>query len=241
MQPLTAKQQAFVREYLVDLCATAAARRAGYSARTAKEQAAELMRKPQIAEAITEAQKARADRTEITADNVLRDLWAIAQADARELVELRRTCCRYCWGAGFRYQRTAGELERDREAWEALDDKAKARLGGVFDEKGGPGYHAKRDPNPECPECFGDGREEVFVHDTRKLSPTARRLFAGIKQTKDGLEIKTLAQDTALVTVGKHLGMFRERVEHSGPDGKPLPAATVAPVFNVQLTVPDSK
>lgn len=228
------KVRMFCKEYLIDFNGAQAAIRAGYSARSARETAYDLLHKPAVIELLQHEMSKRAQRTEITADKVLQDLWAIAQADARELIELRRTCCRYCWGKGFRYQRTAGEMERDREAWEQLSQKD--RRGREFDEKGGAGYHAKRDPNPECTECFGDGVESVFAHDTRKLGPEAARLFAGIKQTRDGMEIKTHDQRAALLDVGKHLGMFRERLEHSGPDGAPLPPAQIVPVFNITLT-----
>ena len=71
---LTAKQAAFVREYLVDLNATGAARRAGHSERTASEVGYENLRKPQINEAIERALAERAARTELSADEVIAGL-----------------------------------------------------------------------------------------------------------------------------------------------------------------------
>lgn len=71
---LTPKQQAFVREYLVDLNASAAARRAGYSAKTADRTGHENLKKPEIAAAIAEAQQARSRRTQVTADQVVEEL-----------------------------------------------------------------------------------------------------------------------------------------------------------------------
>lgn len=70
-EKLTDKQQAFVNEYLVDLNATQAAIRAGYSEKTASEMGYENLSKPQIAEAIQKAMQERAGRTEINADYVL--------------------------------------------------------------------------------------------------------------------------------------------------------------------------
>ncbi|MCZ3380401.1 terminase small subunit [Rhizobium sp. AG207R] len=64
---LTAKQRAFVREYLIDLNATQASIRAGYSAKTAAEQSSRLLRNVKVAAAISAAQKLRAQRTDITA------------------------------------------------------------------------------------------------------------------------------------------------------------------------------
>ncbi|WP_255551747.1 terminase small subunit [Erythrobacter crassostreae] len=68
---MTPKQEAFVREYLVDLNATQAAIRAGYSKRTAHVIGHENLTKPEIAAAIEVAMNDRAKRTEITADYVL--------------------------------------------------------------------------------------------------------------------------------------------------------------------------
>ena len=79
---LTPKQAAFVREYLVDLNATAAAKRAGYSEKTAYRTGADNLKKPQIAQAISEAQQERAKRTELTADEVVKNLHLIATGEA---------------------------------------------------------------------------------------------------------------------------------------------------------------
>lgn len=82
---LTPKQQRFVEEYLVDLNASAAARRAGYSVRTADAQGWENLKKPEISTAIAAAQVERANRTRIDADWVLRRLASIADADLADL------------------------------------------------------------------------------------------------------------------------------------------------------------
>ena len=78
---LTPKQTRFVQEYLIDLNATQAAIRAGYSAKTAFAIGHENLSKPNIAAAITEAQAKRAERAEITADRVLEELGEIGFAD----------------------------------------------------------------------------------------------------------------------------------------------------------------
>lgn len=71
---LTPKQAAFVQEYLVDLNATQAAKRAGYSERTASRTGSENLSKPVIAAAIAKAQTERANRTQVTADRVVEEL-----------------------------------------------------------------------------------------------------------------------------------------------------------------------
>ena len=60
---LSPKQARFVAEYLLDLNATAAAKRAGYSAKRAAEQGYQLLQKTTVQEAIAQAQKARSKRT----------------------------------------------------------------------------------------------------------------------------------------------------------------------------------
>lgn len=71
---LTAKQSAFVAEYLIDLNATQAAIRAGYSKKTAKDIGCENLAKPNIQGAIEVAQVERQARTEINQDSVLKDI-----------------------------------------------------------------------------------------------------------------------------------------------------------------------
>jgi len=71
---LTPKQQRFVDEYLVDLNATQAAIRAGYSAKTAGSIGQRLLTKIEIQAELAAAMAAREERTEITADYVLRRL-----------------------------------------------------------------------------------------------------------------------------------------------------------------------
>lgn len=82
---LTAKQVRFVQEYLLDLNATQAAIRAGYSARTANRIGPELLTKPAVASAVAAAQAVRAERTKIDADWVLARLAAEADADIADL------------------------------------------------------------------------------------------------------------------------------------------------------------
>ena len=71
---LTPKQARFVEEYLLDLNATQAAIRAGYSARNADKIGPELLGKTRVAEAVKAAQQARSGRTEITQDEVIQGL-----------------------------------------------------------------------------------------------------------------------------------------------------------------------
>lgn len=71
---LTDKQKRFIEEYLIDLNATQAAIRAGYSERTAYSIGEENLKKPEIKRAIDEAQLNRSNRVQITQDDVIRML-----------------------------------------------------------------------------------------------------------------------------------------------------------------------
>ena len=82
---LNDKQRRFVEEYLVDLNATQAAIRAGYSEKTAGSQAFDLLKKPEIQNAIQEAQKKLSERTQITQERVLAEYAKIAFLDPRKL------------------------------------------------------------------------------------------------------------------------------------------------------------
>ena len=84
---LTPKQQRFVDEYLVDLNASAAARRAGYSERTANRMASENLSKPDISSAISSAKAARSRRVRVDSDWVLTRLAGEADADLADLYD----------------------------------------------------------------------------------------------------------------------------------------------------------
>ena len=77
MADLTPKQQRFVAEYLVDLNATQAAIRAGYSVKTASQVGHENLIKPEIQKAIAEAIQQRATRTELSQDWVVEQLRSV--------------------------------------------------------------------------------------------------------------------------------------------------------------------
>jgi phage terminase small subunit len=77
---LTPKQARFVQEYLVDLNATQAAIRAGYSSKTAYSIASENLRKPEIILALQEARQRLTDRLTVTPESVLREYARLAFA-----------------------------------------------------------------------------------------------------------------------------------------------------------------
>ena len=84
--PITPKKQRFVDEYLVDLNATQAAIRAGYSAKTAHSQGPRLLDDVDVKELIADAMAKRAEATKITAERVLQELGRVAFFDPRRLL-----------------------------------------------------------------------------------------------------------------------------------------------------------
>lgn len=66
----------------------------------------------------------------------------------------------------------------------------------------------RADPRQDCDACGGEGHPNVMVKDTRNLSQQARSLYAGVKITKDGIEVKMHSKLDALEKVFKHLGLY---------------------------------
>ncbi|WP_202841975.1 terminase small subunit [Luteimonas saliphila] len=210
----------FVSAYLVHFNGARAAREAGFSPGSARQKASELLARPDVQERVQIAHAAFLARNEATKDMVLARMLAKATADPRALTELHRGCCRYCWGKGFRYQFTPQE-DRERREQHAGENKvrrAEKKPPLPYNEEGGVGYNPRTDPNPRCPECFGDGKERVVFKDTRDLPPDAALLFEGVEVTQHGLKIRITSPTDALLNVGKHLGMFAQKVKHAGGD-----------------------
>ncbi len=173
---LTAKVQRFVTEYLIDLNATQAAIRAGYSARTAAAQASRLLTNVNVSAAIQAAMKAREQRTGITQDRVLQELARIAFFDLRKLY------------------REDGSMKSPSE-WD--DDTAAAMSGLDIQEEFGP-EPTEVEMEPQA----GGG--------ALKRSKARKALLGYTKKAK--VFDKTAALNLAM----RHLGMLKDKVEHSG-------------------------
>lgn len=85
---LVKKRERFVEEYLIDLNATQAAIRAGYSPKTAYSIGHELMKIPEVRARIDKAMAERSKRTGINADRVLRELGKIAFVNATDVIDM---------------------------------------------------------------------------------------------------------------------------------------------------------
>lgn len=199
------KHQMFVDEYIIDFNAKEAAIRAGYSAKTAAQQGYRLLQDKDISAAIDEAIAKRTKRMHITQDHVLGLWWQIANADYNELSSVRRVACGWCYG---------GALTED-------------------DEDETPVVDPSREPDPDCIKCKGEGSPHVHIADTSKLSPAAKLVYQGAKETKFGIEVMTADRMKALDNVARHLGMFKDTVNHVSEDGsmssKPTVVRLMAP------------
>ena len=154
MAKLTPKQRRFIEEYLIDLNATQAAIRAGYSQKTAAPQAARLLINVKIQQALQEAMCKREERTQITQDRVLQELAKIGFSDLKTVVD---------W------------TEDGKIRIRATDEVDGAILAEVSETEIDFGDYTKR-------------TKRVKLHDKMR----------------------------ALEMIGKHLGMFTDKTEHSG-------------------------
>jgi phage terminase small subunit len=168
---LTAKECAFIEEYLVDLNGTQAAIRAGYSAKSAAVIAHENLRKPKIALALD---RAMAERYRVTRPRIVDELAKIAFSDICKVVTWRRETVPI-----------------------------------------------------ESPNGEGEGGKVVLsrvtVTDSSQIDPDAAAAIAEMNQGANGsLRVKMHDKLAALEKLGRTLGIFKDRVEHSGPGGEPL-------------------
>lgn len=145
---MTPKQEAFVREYLIDLNATQAAIRAGYAKSGAEVRGSELLRNRKVAAAIQQGMNIRAEKLEITADYVLESI--------------------------------VSTIERCKQAEPVTDRKGDPVLVETADGEMAPAYTFNA---------------------------------AGVLK---GAEL-----------LGKHLKLFTDKLEHSGPDGGPVPVTVI--------------
>lgn len=190
---------------------------------------------------------------ERVAENVILSAGDIARiwtenvvTDRNDIVQVRRVCCRCCWSPNGEPMFTPAEQAGRRKDHQLKLDIMLARLPDTagakqiaaltaamtFDEMGGTGYDQRRAINPDCPECFGDGQERVFIPDTRNLSPAARAIYEGAKVTKDGIEVRMSSRADALAQLAKAYGLGGDKPPPGPGDG----ARNVTPTDPVEAS-----
>lgn len=178
---LNPNQSRFVAEYIVDLNATQAAIRAGYSPKTAGSQGERLLRNAEIQAAVADAIEARGKRTLVTQDRVLLEVSRLAFADIRKVVR---------WGV--------------KEVAVGYDDEGR-----------------KLDP--------ADIGQAVVVHylqqpyvepiNSDDLDADTAATVSEVSMTKDGIKIKLHDKGGAITLAGRHLGMWKDKLEVSAEEG----------------------
>jgi phage terminase small subunit len=119
---MTPRQRRFVEEYLVDLNATQAAKRAGYTARSAKDHGYRLLKNSAVAAAVAKAQGRRAARTRVSADRVVTELAKVAFGDPRRLLS---------WGPDGVVLRDSSELTEAEAALVSEVSETRTAAGGT--------------------------------------------------------------------------------------------------------------
>ena len=213
---LKPRYEQFAQFYLQHGNVARAAVQAGVTRKYAKRAGTAMLARPDIRWRIDEIRAQQYARLRITPDQTLARIAAIAHANPDDLISHRMVACRYCHGREHRYQYTEREYERKLEDHQLACERAvamKIEQPREVDIAGGLGYTRRRDPHPDCPECFGEGETYVRIADTSKLSAEARSLLAGVKVTKDGLEVKMHDQLGALRLLLQHQGLLVERTK----------------------------
>lgn len=189
---LSEKQGIFAENVAAGKKLVEAYRIAGYEGEghSAHSNASRMLRNARVFRAVSFLRDKRQQRLSLTEDEIIHQLSAIASANPNELVQYRRVNCRHCWGERHLYQ------WRDIEEFDKAAEKA-SNDGKEEPEYGGLGFVETGFPNEDCPKCNGEGETQLFVADTTQLEGEARWLYAGIKQTQNGLEIRMANQEAA--------------------------------------------
>ncbi len=189
---MTPKQQRFVEEYLIDLNATQAAIRAGYSKKTARAVGSENLTKPDIRAAVAEAQQARSERTKIDADWVLKRLAGEATADLAELYDKNGGLKPIAdWPLVWRQGLVAGlDVDEEFADGKKLGQVTKMKLSDRIKRIELIGRHVDVQAFAERHEHTGKAGGPVEISDMSKLEKAmtigfALQLAAKIKDAKD--------------------------------------------------------
>lgn len=179
---LSPKEERFCQEYLVDLNATQAAIRAGYTGDTIRQTAHKLLTKGYIQRRVQVLKDERSQRTKITADMVLQELAHIGFARVTDFVKVEVRKEEIIVPKKKKYK---GEKEVDED-----DDIEEA-----------------------LPEIVETSYKIVDVFETDTINQDKIRALASIKQGKNGIEVKIHDKTKALELIGRHLGMWNDKLK----------------------------
>ena len=198
---MTDKQIIFANEYLIDLNGTRAYKEAYPHVKndnTAAAAATRLMNNPEVKDYIDKRIKDRLERIEVTQDDVIQELAAIAFAN----------------GSDYAKVVTKPVLIQTSEG-----DYVPA-----LDSEGNQMYY-----------------QAVEIEETEELTKRQIKAISGIKQGKNGIELTTYDKVKALELLGKHLGIFKDKVEVSGNINNPFEGLTTEQLLRLAGENLDSK
>lgn len=214
---LSIRAARFCDIYLSTFVAYTAYTEAGYTAKSAQVAqvcASKLLATAKARKYLALKAKDVLSRVEAEQDKLVLVTTGVAYADVNELVEYQRGACRHCHGKFHRWQYTTGEW--DRKMTEFAEKQEKAAEDGKPvklkppEPKGGVGYDFRKDPHPDCPECWGQGEGKEIIKDTRHLSPAAKALYAGVEKTKDGIKVNMHSQEKARDLLAKYRKLYED-------------------------------
>lgn len=158
-----------------------------------------LNRHPLVSRYVLQLQCHSAKKLSVSREWLLEWWFARMVYNPAEITAWAIKCCRYCHGDGHDYQWREGEY------FEAIT-KAEITKSPMPDCSGGFGFNGEKPPRSDCPRCDGKGVGRSDFTDTRQLSAAARAGFEGIKETRNGIEIKMADKDKAAEQFAKLSG-----------------------------------
>lgn len=169
----------------------------------------------------TEAPANTADPTQPEA--ILTRLGQSLSVEASEIAGLHLAPCRYCWGADHHYQWTSEREYRDALAAALHASALRPRPDGGF------GYRRDARPNPDCPECCGQGVPVVRYADTRDLPAGALDVIETIRPRGDAVEIRFRSKSPLFESYARLARLTADR-EDSGEGGQEGTGIVVVPL-----------
>ena len=198
------REQNFAQHYAACFNVTKTAKELGMTRRAATD----MLQKDSVQKLIRELIADKATKIGLDPDAIMQ-VWAKALTfDTNEIIQHRRRCCPFCYSTDGKPQRAMDEYYDEKYKY----DKRRLFKPDLpeFPPYEGEWWNRSLPPNPDCPNCHGEGEPYVWIADTRYLSPFAKYMYCGIKTVKGEIEVIMLNKEKAAENLAKALGLFRE-------------------------------